>query len=308
MMTPFRHANYYCHCCDRRVDTMEVEGEHQCRACGDTFVERVEDADDLHRFLESSTEQPSDSSQEDAAATAASNRSNSSTSTGATRGAEFASGLDSFFLLSSLLERLEQRGGGGGGARAAMRARPAAGGSRTEQEMAERASEATAGNSFDASFARLLLASALGAQGQGTDAGGDGIDRNRLGDYYFGNMNDVLHQIFLRDGGAQGVPPASEEALESLGSQAVTISEEEAAECAAAAERAEAAAAVATDGDTAAAEGVSESDYMCPVCMDVYEAGQKAVRTRCGHRFHLDCISRWLQSHNTCPICRESVA
>jgi anaphase-promoting complex subunit 11 len=26
---------------------------------------------------------------------------------------------------------------------------------------------------------------------------------------------------------------------------------------------------------------------------------------KCGHAFHLPCISKWLQSNKTCPICRR---
>jgi hypothetical protein len=41
----------------------------------------------------------------------------------------------------------------------------------------------------------------------------------------------------------------------------------------------------------------------CSICMDTMRG--TIAETECLHRFHLECLDRWLESHNTCPICRS---
>ena len=42
----------------------------------------------------------------------------------------------------------------------------------------------------------------------------------------------------------------------------------------------------------------------CSIClMDITE-GQKTILLPCGHMFHDDCVTKWLNLHNTCPLCR----
>ncbi|KAK8941595.1 E3 ubiquitin-protein ligase RING1 [Platanthera guangdongensis] len=44
----------------------------------------------------------------------------------------------------------------------------------------------------------------------------------------------------------------------------------------------------------------------CTVCLD--EFGMEAVKEMpCKHRFHGDCIDKWLGLHGTCPVCRYSM-
>lgn len=46
----------------------------------------------------------------------------------------------------------------------------------------------------------------------------------------------------------------------------------------------------------------------CVVCLSELVQGDRGrVLPTCNHRFHADCIDKWLQSHSTCPICREKV-
>ncbi len=40
--------------------------------------------------------------------------------------------------------------------------------------------------------------------------------------------------------------------------------------------------------------------------MDINE-GQKTILLPCGHMFHDECITKWLNVHNTCPLCRFEV-
>eukprot|EP00301_Raphidiophrys_heterophryoidea_P010241 c15313_g1_i1.p1 GENE.c15313_g1_i1~~c15313_g1_i1.p1 ORF type:complete len:526 (-),score=136.11 c15313_g1_i1:154-1731(-) len=43
-------------------------------------------------------------------------------------------------------------------------------------------------------------------------------------------------------------------------------------------------------------------DFVCSVCGGVFN---NPKQTPCGHLFCHDCISRWLASHNTCPLCNH---
>eukprot|EP01101_Sappina_pedata_P012176 TRINITY_DN8316_c0_g1_i1.p1 TRINITY_DN8316_c0_g1~~TRINITY_DN8316_c0_g1_i1.p1 ORF type:complete len:294 (+),score=75.82 TRINITY_DN8316_c0_g1_i1:261-1142(+) len=52
---------------------------------------------------------------------------------------------------------------------------------------------------------------------------------------------------------------------------------------------------------------VGASDLQCIVCMEEFERTSKAKQLPCGHLFHFDCILEWLERHNTCPMCRESL-
>ncbi|KAF5452880.1 hypothetical protein F2P56_027836 [Juglans regia] len=47
----------------------------------------------------------------------------------------------------------------------------------------------------------------------------------------------------------------------------------------------------------------------CAVCLSELVQGEKArLLPKCNHGFHVDCIDMWLQSHSTCPLCRNPVA
>ncbi|OQS04923.1 hypothetical protein THRCLA_20757 [Thraustotheca clavata] len=55
----------------------------------------------------------------------------------------------------------------------------------------------------------------------------------------------------------------------------------------------------------------TQMDDSCAICTyeylkeDFAELG-KVVVLPCGHCFHRDCVSEWLFSHNTCPMCRQT--
>ena len=42
----------------------------------------------------------------------------------------------------------------------------------------------------------------------------------------------------------------------------------------------------------------------CSVCIAEIALGQETVLIPCGHMFHDSCINKWLDMHNTCPVCR----
>ena len=52
-----------------------------------------------------------------------------------------------------------------------------------------------------------------------------------------------------------------------------------------------------------------DSSKECIICFADYEEGDKVVTLPCAtqHVFHEDCITKWLKTNNTCPLCKEPV-
>ncbi|KAM3364539.1 hypothetical protein ACQJBY_014721 [Aegilops geniculata] len=96
-----------------------------------------------------------------------------------------------------------------------------------------------------------------------------------------GGRVTVHHFIFGGDGGdlfsgevGGGVPPASKAAIASLKE---------------------------VEADAGDGEG-SLGD--CAICLDAFGAGKEMP---CGHRFHGECLERWLGVHGSCPVCRHEL-
>lgn len=45
-------------------------------------------------------------------------------------------------------------------------------------------------------------------------------------------------------------------------------------------------------------------DTTCSICQSKYENKDKLLELICQHYYHKDCILKWLDRSNTCPICR----
>lgn len=45
----------------------------------------------------------------------------------------------------------------------------------------------------------------------------------------------------------------------------------------------------------------------CCICLCEYEMEEELRILPCKHHFHVHCIDRWLDSHETCPLCIQSV-
>lgn len=44
--------------------------------------------------------------------------------------------------------------------------------------------------------------------------------------------------------------------------------------------------------------------FACVICLDCLNSKHSIVATDCGHVFHLECLSEWIQKSRTCPECR----
>eukprot|EP00005_Dracoamoeba_jomungandri_P003668 CAMPEP_0174253686 /NCGR_PEP_ID=MMETSP0439-20130205/3054_1 /TAXON_ID=0 /ORGANISM="Stereomyxa ramosa, Strain Chinc5" /LENGTH=176 /DNA_ID=CAMNT_0015334849 /DNA_START=307 /DNA_END=837 /DNA_ORIENTATION=+ len=90
-----------------------------------------------------------------------------------------------------------------------------------------------------------------------------------------GNIDDILNQLFENARG-QGAPPASDNAIKALEKKIITSKEVEKTED-------------------------------CPICKDDFVLDEEVIEMGCSHRFHPDCLTRWLKMRNTCPVCRYEI-
>jgi len=61
-------------------------------------------------------------------------------------------------------------------------------------------------------------------------------------------------------------------------------------------------------------EGADKSATLCSICLDVLATDNNSStdqdlhrKLTCGHRFHANCITEWLTTQITCPLCRRYV-
>ncbi|KAL6627711.1 hypothetical protein ACP70R_031437 [Stipagrostis hirtigluma subsp. patula] len=105
----------------------------------------------------------------------------------------------------------------------------------------------------------------------GAGGGDQGI---ALGDYFLGpGLDALVQQLAEGEAGRHGTPPAKKEAVEAMPTVEVT-------------------------------GGDGEDTASCPVCLEDYEAGERAREMPCKHKFHSKCIVPWLEMHSSCPVCR----
>lgn len=105
--------------------------------------------------------------------------------------------------------------------------------------------------------------------------GGSGRLPANLGDYFIGpGLEQLIQQLAENDPNRYGTPPAAKSAIEALEDKTV-------------------------DEDM-----MSSELAQCPVCMDEFELGMVVKQMPCKHVYHSDCIVRWLELHNSCPVCR----
>ncbi|XP_042507067.1 E3 ubiquitin-protein ligase CIP8-like [Macadamia integrifolia] len=100
-------------------------------------------------------------------------------------------------------------------------------------------------------------------------------------DGYVGNPEDyvdaagyeaLLQNLAESDGGARrGAPPAARSAVAALETVEITL---------------------------------EEGGLVCAICKESVPVGATARKLPCGHGYHGDCIVPWLDSRNSCPVCR----
>lgn len=44
-------------------------------------------------------------------------------------------------------------------------------------------------------------------------------------------------------------------------------------------------------------------DDVCVICID--DSDDKRTTLQCGHRFHTECVKTWMETRQTCPLCRQ---
>ncbi|KAJ1968809.1 hypothetical protein IWQ62_001016 [Dispira parvispora] len=96
------------------------------------------------------------------------------------------------------------------------------------------------------------------------------------GDYVFGprGLDDVITQLMEQQANMNRPRPASDEAISHLSKGKIT------------------------------SEELAESSE-CSICRDDYTPEDEVTRLPCKHFFHETCITHWLRTNGTCPICRE---
>ncbi|OIT01159.1 e3 ubiquitin-protein ligase ring1 [Nicotiana attenuata] len=49
---------------------------------------------------------------------------------------------------------------------------------------------------------------------------------------------------------------------------------------------------------------IVENEGECAICLLEFQVGGKAKEMPCKHRYHSNCINKWLEIHGSCPVCR----
>ncbi|CAM6082718.1 unnamed protein product [Calypogeia fissa] len=103
------------------------------------------------------------------------------------------------------------------------------------------------------------------------------------GPLYVGNPGDyvdargfeqLLQQMAENDNSRRGAPPAAKTAVDCLPS--ISIEQRH----------------------------LDDGSAVCAICKDVVALGEPAKQLPCLHLYHNDCILPWLNSRNSCPVCR----
>lgn len=52
-------------------------------------------------------------------------------------------------------------------------------------------------------------------------------------------------------------------------------------------------------------DNVCESDMSCAICFDDYDSKSNLTALVCSHKFHSNCIKKWLNQSRRCPLCQK---
>ncbi|KAH7529058.1 hypothetical protein FEM48_Zijuj05G0143900 [Ziziphus jujuba var. spinosa] len=52
---------------------------------------------------------------------------------------------------------------------------------------------------------------------------------------------------------------------------------------------------------------VAENEELggCSICLEEFSARIELLRFGCKHLYHQNCIAKWLENQNSCPLCRR---
>lgn len=52
----------------------------------------------------------------------------------------------------------------------------------------------------------------------------------------------------------------------------------------------------------------NQSQAECCICLGIFQDGEKVkVLPDCHHRYHSECVDKWLRTQSSCPLCRASL-
>ncbi|KAI8583030.1 hypothetical protein K450DRAFT_225978 [Umbelopsis ramanniana AG] len=60
-------------------------------------------------------------------------------------------------------------------------------------------------------------------------------------------------------------------------------------------------------GKEKAKQSTQTVEQRCSICLDAYKLVDKLWVLPCHHEFHVDCVNRWFDTSQKCPICRQIV-
>jgi len=109
----------------------------------------------------------------------------------------------------------------------------------------------------------------------GMPAGSNNIHSD-LGNYAFGNLQNIMNELMERNPGTHGPNPTPADTIKALPRVKLTVKDDK-------------------------SEG-------CSICQDDFNVGDTVVLLPCDHKFHEACITPWLVENNSCPICRKPLS
>jgi len=54
-------------------------------------------------------------------------------------------------------------------------------------------------------------------------------------------------------------------------------------------------------------DDLSNGNDSCTICFEKQNVGDLAIKLKCGHCFHKECVWPWLTKNSTCPVCRLDI-
>ena len=52
---------------------------------------------------------------------------------------------------------------------------------------------------------------------------------------------------------------------------------------------------------------INKMNDFCSICQDNIDKNVIIRKIECGHKFHHECIDKWLETNSFCPICRYEI-